>query len=117
MYLFATSLTEELYQFHRDHLLEVYLETLTSVMKGLGCKREVLTMDELKDTLFKFGIFELENTLTVRSLMTSPKEEAANADDFLNSEDMVNINHLRNPAFREVVIDRLPMFEEMGLFD
>lgn len=86
-------------------------------MKGLGCKGHVITMDQLKADLVKFGILELLMTFTFRPIVTSRKEDAANADELFEGEEKGNVNILKNPAFVEVVIDRLPMFEEMGLFE
>lgn len=117
VYLLSTSLMEDVYQTKRDHLLNVYLETLGSVMSKLGCKRQVLSMDELKDSLVKFAVYELVITFTYRPIMCSLKEDAPDNTKVSESEPMVNLNILRNPTMREIVTNRLPVFDKLGLFD
>lgn len=114
---FSTSLPEDLYQTKRDYLLNVYLETLGSVMKRLGCERRVIAMDELKDSLVEFAIYELQLTCSFRPVIMSRREEAQDIDEIFDNEEMANVKILRNPAFREIIVNRLPYFDEIGLFN
>lgn len=115
--IFSTSLMEDVYQTQRDHLLNVYLETLSSVMRRLGCKRQVISMAELKDSLVKFAFYELVVTVLFKPMTIARKEEAQDINEIFESEQMINVNNLRNPVFKEIMINRLPAFDKLGLFD
>lgn len=115
--LFSTSLMEDVYQTKRNHLLHVYLETLGSAMQRLGCKRQVISMAELKDSLLKFAFYELIATISFRPFIVAQKEQAQDMNEIFEGEQMVNVSHLRNPIFKEIITSRLPVFDKLGLFD
>lgn len=114
---FTTSLTEDVYQTQRDHLLDVYLKTLASVMHRLSCQTRVITMDELKASLSNFAILELIQTITFKSTIMSSAEKAPDINEMFEREDMFDVNNFRNPAYKEIAINRLSVFDKIGLFD
>lgn len=64
-------------------------------------------MQELKQALRDFAIYELWATLVDRGPAMAENQD---------SKDTNSLAVLRNPEFRRLVVYKLPIFDEIGLF-
>lgn len=114
---FSTSLTEDVYQEKRDYLVKLYLETLKNTMDRLGSKTKAPSMGELEEALQDFAIYGLLATFIFRPMIMSKKEDLKDLNEVMESGESLSLASLRNPEFRKLVVNRLPIFDEMGLFE
>lgn len=117
-YFFATSLSEDVYHNNLDNLMEIYHETLISVMDRLGCKTRAPSMNELQTTLKKFAIYELSATFLVTPVTMSCLKNDEEIDEAVvkSSDEWIDKRNLRNPNYKNLIVNRLPIiFGKMGI--
>lgn len=117
VYFFATSLMESVYHNHLDYLINVYHETLTNVMNRLNCRTKAPTMQELQVAIQKFKFYEMSMMFLVTPLAMAQKEDAQGIDEIMGKGEIVNRASLRNPGYKKIVINRIHLFEKIGLLD
>ena len=100
-----------------DTLLEEYLKVLSSTMKKLGCHTKPPTMEDIKKSLKERAVVGLVSAATVLPIMLVDKNEALTVDEMLNAGDNYRNPGFKSKRYRETMMKRLPMFDQMGLFD
>lgn len=115
-YFMSINLADDIYHHRTGMLLEDYLETLSSVMKKLGCKTSPPTMDELKRQLKERALYELISSLVMLPVMLVDKTEVVDINDMIKEEPSPNPG-FKYPRFRKLAPKRIMRFVEMGLLD
>lgn len=85
-------------------------------MKQLGCKTQPPTMEELKATLKRRAAFGMIAAFTVLPIVMCCKSKVKDIDEIMSSGNFSNPG-LKGESYKQVMMKRLPKFDELGLLD
>lgn len=117
LYFFGTSLIDDVYFNERDTLLREYLNKLTTLMKQFDCKTKIPSMDELKHHLKQRAAAELVASVTVFPLILVEKKDVLSVDEMLQQDKTYRSPGIKSKRFRESMAKRLPIYDQLQLFD
>ncbi|XP_012536762.2 uncharacterized protein LOC105836925 [Monomorium pharaonis] len=115
LYFLETSPSLDVIENKKDILLNEYLDTLSTTMKQLNCKTQPPTMEELKDILKRKASLGMITAFTILPLILCSKSEAKDYNEIMN--DVENHPGFKSEIFRDVIMKRIPMYDEWGLLD
>ncbi|XP_018057094.1 PREDICTED: uncharacterized protein LOC108692984 isoform X2 [Atta colombica] len=116
IYLLNSSISFDVTEHKTDILLNEYLHTLSTTMKQLNCKTQPPTMKELKASIKRKASYGMMASFTILPFLLCCKSEAKNLDEVLCSSTYMNPG-LKSEIFKEILIKRLPLYDEWGLLD
>lgn len=102
---------------NKDVLLAEYLNTLSSTMKEIGCKRQPPTMEKLKESLKERAAYGMIASLTVLPIVLCEKNEVKDFDEIMSKDGGFENPGYKGKLFRKIIAKRIPMYEKMGLLD
>ncbi|XP_011060316.1 PREDICTED: uncharacterized protein LOC105149531 [Acromyrmex echinatior] len=116
LYLFNSSISIDVIEHKTDILLNEYLHTLSTTMNQLNCKTQPPTMTELKVSIKRKASYGMLTSFIFLPLLVGYKSEAKDFDEILCSGTYTNPG-LKNEIFKEILIKKLPLYDEWGLLD
>ncbi|KAG7206679.1 hypothetical protein KM043_000354 [Ampulex compressa] len=117
LYFLSTSPTEEVLEKNKDTLLEEYLRTLSSTMKRLGCETAAPTKDELMGYVKKRACYGMIAAFSVLPLVRMDKSEVKDLDEIMKQDGTYDNPAYKGEIYRKTMINRIPLYEKMGLLD
>jgi len=116
LYFLSTSPAQEIVENKKDVLLNEYLSTLSATMKQLGCKTQPPIMEELKAILKRRASYGMIAAFTVLPIVMCCKTQVKDLDEIMDTENFSNPGQ-KGESYKQVMMKRLPMYDEMGLLD
>ncbi|XP_011060289.1 PREDICTED: uncharacterized protein LOC105149522 [Acromyrmex echinatior] len=108
-----SSTSFDVIEYKKDVLLSEYLDMLTTTMKQLNCKTEPPTMKELKAILKRRASLEMLISFTVLPYMLRCQTKT-DLNEIISTGTFI---YSKNESFKQLMIKRLPLYDEWGLLD
>lgn len=117
LYFLSTSPSVETIENNKDVLLNEYHNTLTSIMKQVGCKTQPPTMEKLKASLKERAIYGMIASFTVLPLVVCHHDEVKDFDEMMSQDGGYENPGYKGKLYRQIIAKRIPMYDELGLLD
>lgn len=117
LYFLSTSPSLEAIENNKDVLLDEYLNTLSSIMKQLGCKTQPPTMEKLKDSLKERAAYGMIASFTVLPIVICEKSAVKDIDEIMSKDGSFENPGYKGKLYRKIMTKRIPIYDEMGLLD
>ncbi|KZC10407.1 PREDICTED: uncharacterized protein LOC107188541 [Dufourea novaeangliae] len=117
IYFITTSMFSIEDDIDMERLLLEYVELLTHHMAQLNCKTAPPTLDEIKQCKKNREFLGLIYAMTALPIMLVDKSEAKDIDEMIPKDGEAANHTYKNSLYKQVMIKRLPKYDEMGLLD
>jgi len=85
-------------------------------MEQLNCETQPPTKDELKASLKRRAAYGMIASFTVLPIVLCSKSEAKDINEILSTDNFINPG-VKSESFKNLMIKRLPLYDEWGLLD
>lgn len=116
LYFFGTSLSDEV-ESRKNEIIQEYHKTLVHTMLHIGCKTPPLSLQALHKQHKDRAAHEMVATITLLPVLLLKGSEILILNELVSTTEKKVLSSLNYPRYRQILKRRLPMYDDLDLFD